>query len=367
MSFEALAWCNDLLDADPEDGVDLSASAANVLRIICEDAWKDREHESLIKAETLERRTRLKWDAIAAALKKLEAMGLVFVSRRRASDGTRRPNTYVVLMNEKARTHASALGWSGDACSEKRTGGEVGGPIHSDISGVDQSVKTPLATPDLPENQSVNIGVAPYIPLNDSLTPPVTGARGAREEGQELSRTSRAEDRTNAADAQRLERWTAFAKIWPWRPNELQGEVRAVFLSLPVEDQRQALDGAPRYWAEAHANGVRNPWQARRWLLGEGWKSLKARSVESAAALGGARFKVMFGTAQFWRWLEYHHAVGDVALKWRDRRDGSLSSEGRENAIRMPLLFDLRGGKGFWRDTEWPPPTTARQGPKAAE
>ncbi|WP_198162250.1 hypothetical protein, partial [Methylosinus sp. R-45379] len=120
-----------------------------------------------------------------------------------------------------------------------------------------------------------------------------------------------------------------------------------------------ALDGAPRYWAEAHANGVRNPWQAKRWLLGEGWKSLKARSVESAAALGGATFFVAFGTAQFWRWLEYHKAARDVRLYWRDRRDGGYAREGDANAVEMPLLIDGRGGKGFSRNSEWPPPLPA--------
>lgn len=356
MSFEALAWCNELLDAEPEDGVDLSASAANVLRILCEDAWKDRDYESFIKAETLERRTRLKWDAVSAALKKLEAIGLVFVVRRRASDGTRRSNTYVVLMNDRARTHAIALGWSGDACSEERTADEAGEASHSDISGVDQSVKTPPATPDLPENQSVNIGVAPYISRIESLKTPLKRAQGARERGEGFSeKAGRPSGRENERDVARIARWGAFSKAWPWDATEFPEHARRLFMQLSDDEQLAAIDGGPRYIADCKAR-TRKIAHAKNWIDGKGWLALKARSVESAAALGGGQFFAIFGTPQFWRWLEYHAAVRERPLKWRSKRDGAATSEGKPDAVLMPMLFERGGRKGFWCDSEWPPP-----------
>lgn len=368
MSIEALAWCNELLDVDGDDGVDLSASAANVLRILCEDAWKDRDYESYIKSETLERRTRLRWDAVAAALKKLEAIGLVFVVRRRAADGTRRSNTYVVLMNDRARTHASALGWSGEACSEKRTAEEAGCAIHSDISGVDQSVKTPPATPDLPENHSGNIGVAPYISRIDSRIYPSKRAQSARE--REVNgfseKAERSSGRENERDVARIARWEVFSKAWPWDTTEFPEHARRLFMQLSDDEQAAAIDGGPRYIADCKAR-IRKIAHAKTWIDGKGWLALKARSVESAAALGGGQFFAALGTAQFWRWLEYHAAARDVPMKWRSKRDGSVTFEGAQEAALMPMLFERNGRKGFWRKSEWPPSTAAvaaREGPE---
>ncbi|WP_428991108.1 hypothetical protein [Methylocapsa aurea] len=159
--------------------------------------------------------------------------------------------------------------------------------------------------------------------------------------------------RGGGADA-RIARWNAFHKVWPWDATELPEHARRLFMHLSDDEQVAAIDGGPRYIADCKVR-TRKIAHAKTWLDGKGWQALKARSVESAAALGGGQFFAALGTAQFWRWLEYYAVTPERSMKWRSKRDGSATFEGAPDAVRMPMLFDHGGRRGFWCKSEWPP------------
>jgi hypothetical protein len=129
-------------------------------------------------------------------------------------------------------------------------------------------------------------------------------------------------------------------------------------MRLGDDEQAAAVEGGPRYIADRRSRHKFIA-HAKTWLRGKGWQALKARSVESAAALGGGQFFAALGTAQFFRWIEYYAIVGGRPMKWRSKRDGAATFEGAPDGALMPMLFERAGRKGFWCDSEWPPPLTA--------
>ncbi|WP_018265536.1 helix-turn-helix domain-containing protein [Methylosinus sp. LW4] len=370
MSIKATSWAWELDDRR------LKPTLFLVLLAICDAAHEDRNFECVLKHSTIAAKAKISDDSVARQIAQLRAYGYLHVVKHRGEDGKQLTNRYIVLMTDAARRHAYSLGWDGaiDAVeerSEERTDAGADMASRPAICGSDRPANQGEPTRKFDEADPHCCGsvIDDFNESNDSPSkaPEAFGERGASRDFEKRTAEGAPASRGGGAEA-RIARWDVFAKAWPWDALEGVEFARQKFMQLTDDEQIGAVEGGPRYIAECKARG-RMIAHAKTYLAGKSWQSRKARSVESAAALGGAGFNVMFGTAQFWRWLDYHQAVRDVRLSWRDRRDGSASAQGRENAVLMPMLFELRGGKGFWRQSEWPPPIAggaARAGPEGA-
>ncbi len=364
MSIKAVCWALDLQDER------LKPSAALVLVAICDAAYEDKNWECALKHTTIARKAKMSEDSVSKQIAHLRSIGYLHVVKHRGEDGKQLTNRYVVLIDEAARRHAFALGWDGAIRSEERT---------EELRGESEPTRKPdAADPQFagradPQNEDeptrkfdpadphcCGSVINDFNEFNDS---PSKSPDDAREGGASRNLENRTGEPVEAARAlrragadARIARWEAFRKAWPWDGGEMPDHARRVFMQLGDDEQAEAVEGGPRYIADRRTRGKMIA-HAKTWLDGKGWQALKARSVESAAALGGAGFFVAVGTAQFWRWLDYHRGARDVRLAWRDTRDGSISAEGRQNAELMPMLFEIGGRKGFWRKSEWPPAT----------
>lgn len=356
MSIKAVCWALDLQDER------LKPPAALVLVAICDAAYEDKNWECALKHTTIAHKAKMSEDSVSRQIAHLKSIGYLHVVKHRGEDGKQLTNRYVVLIDEAARRHAFALGWDGAVRSEDRTEDMGERESRPAICGSDRPANQgePTRKFDAADPHCCGSVINDFNESNrfPPSTPPSEAREGDASRDLE-NRTGEAAEADRAsrragADA-RIARWDAFRKAWPWDVGEMPDLARRLFMQLSDGEQMEAVDGGPRYIADRRSRQKMIA-HARTWLDGKGWQALKARSVESAAALGGAGFFVMLGTAQFWRWLEYHHAARDVRLAWRDTRDGSASAEGRQNAALMPMLFETGGRKGFWRKSEWPPP-----------
>jgi hypothetical protein len=366
MSLKAMSWAFALEDTR------LTPPCVAVLLAICDAAHEDEHFECRVSQKTLSKKSKVSEDSISRRVADLSAFGYLHVVKRRGPDGCRLSNCYIVLVDDGAKLHAKAQGWSDpkepDTEYQNRASHARGENADGESSAdhpADCGMDHPAgATKPTRRNDKTNphcCGMA-YKDLtskNGVRTSSSDGAgssNGEEEHSDDDLKTREPATESQSRDIARLERWNRFFAVWPWRETELPGKAKSAFLTLCDVDQIAALDGAPQYWAAARASGLNHPAQAHNWLKDEGWKSLKARTQKSAAALGGAGFFVIFGTAQFWRWVEYHQAARDKPLKWVRRGDGSLTHAKDPNAIRCPLLFKTKAGFGFYRDSEWPPP-----------
>lgn len=184
---------------------------------------------------------------------------------------------------------------------------------------------------------------------NHQLTNPPTPQGGREGEGASRSGEEglrRSGHRTQAkADAARVERWERFERLWPWDATELPGMARAVFMRLSDDEQDRAIEAAPLYAAacKTRQTSARNHGMAhaKKWLAEEGWKVVKARTVESAAAKGGLPFTVKQGSQQAAAWAAYEAAV--------------------YGAPRLKFFPSKTLGMVCQRPTEWPPPLPQRE------
>lgn len=357
MSLAAMSWA---LDRE-----DISTAAKMALAVIGESANMHRSHVCDYHDQaTLARRASMSVDTFQKRIKELAAKDYLFVVSRRAIDGTKTKNYYVVLIDDAARAHAAAHGWSphfptdadGDdeGCSEDRTDGEIA-PIHAADCGMDEGHPCRKSTETIPHCSGMANKEGPGIYQEYPPTPQGGRGDGVASLGSAGELAGRRARRSEPEiDAARLERWDEFRRRWPWDASELVGETRAVFLRLSDDDQRAALDGAPKYVAACRERETRarnhGIVHAKRWLLGEGWAALKARSVGSAAALAGRPFTVRQGSPQAAAWARYETALhGAPRLKF----------------------FDSKAGPICMRPSEWPPPlgdgAAAPEGAASAE
>jgi hypothetical protein len=345
----------------------LSPAGKLALIVIAESANIHRNHVCDYHDQaTLADRASMSVDTLQKRIKDLVELDLLFVVKRRASDGSVFKNYYVVLIDDDARRHAAANGWiprtnRGEAetasdRSEERTDDAVADGHHAANCGLDhaanQSQPCRKSEVAMPHCSGMAYKEGPELDRKVPESPPTP-----QEPGQLSPRegdASRSENRMTAQDRdrQRLERWDRFRRLWPWDASELIGEARAVFLALSDEDQLAAIDGAPRYVAaccdrqtRARNHGIAH---AKRWLSGEGWAALKARSVESAASIAGRPFTIRKGSPQAAAWAHYETVV--------------------YGAPRLKFFHSKALGEICTRPTEWPPSAkgvsdAARDGP----
>ncbi|MGJ0505623.1 MAG: helix-turn-helix domain-containing protein [Methylocystis sp.] len=348
MSFSALNWACSIRDPS------VSAGARHVLLTLAQFA---DEHQTCYPSHAaLAAITNLSPDTVQRRIKDLIEHGLVFVVKRKNNDGRRLTNYYVLLVDAAARAHALAHGMAEDgsereAEDDQPAGRGIDQPAgcgmdHAAGCGMDHAAGETDPCRRVHETMPQLCGIEPSN--NHQITLPPTPHRG---EGGGASR------KLSDDDQARLDRWQAFRKVWPWDAAELVAEARAVFLRLSTVEQQAAIDAAPRYVAacreretRARNHGIAH---AKRWLSGEGWAALKARSAESAASLAGRPFAVRQGSPQAAAWAQYEAAVnGAPRLKFF-----------HSNALGMICM----------RPTEWPPspkltgvggPESARDGPE---
>jgi hypothetical protein len=359
MSFAALNWACSIRDAD------VSAGARHVLLTLAQFA--DEAATCYPSHATLAAITNLSEDTIQRRIRDLVEHRLVFVVKRKNNDGRRLTNYYVLLVDEEARAHALAHGWAADSArqnrSEDRTqdGGDEGGAEGVQPAGCGleiEGVQPAGETEPCRRVHETNPQLCGIEPSNNHQgtnppTPQGEGEGGASRSGQgngegngEAGGSGRPAERTQAAlDAARLARWTEFESLWPWDATELPGQARAVFMRLSDDEQRRAIEAAPLYAAacKTRATTARNHGMAhaRRWLGEEGWKVVKARTVESAAAKGGLPFPVKQGSEQAAAWARYEESV--------------------YGAARLKYFPSKAHGMVCVRPTEWPPPLPRRE------
>jgi hypothetical protein len=354
MSFAALNWACSIRDAD------VSAGARHVLLTLAQFA--DEAATCYPSHATLAAITNLSEDTIQRRIRDLVDHRLVFVVKRKNNDGRRLTNYYVLLNDEEARAHALAHGWEPDSArqnrSEDRTqdGGDEAAAegvqpagCGLEIEGVQPAGETEPCR-RVHETNPQLCGIEPSNNHQGTNPPTPQGGRegGASQSGEEGALRDggqRSEDRsalrTQAAlDAARLARWDEFERLWPWDATELPGQARAVFMRLSDDEQRLAIDAAPQYAAACKTRETRarnhGMAHARRWLTEEGWKVVKARTLDSAASKGGLPFTVRQGSEQAAAWARYEEAV--------------------YGAPRLRYIPSKALGMVCTRPTEWPPP-----------
>lgn len=353
MSINAVAW------ALGQSG--LSPSGKLTLVVIAESANMHRNHVcDYLNQATIAERASLSVDTLQRRVKELVDLDLLYIVKRRANDGSVAKNYYVVLFDDAARQHAAANGWAphgetagcgGEAdCSEERTEEKGAHASHAADCGMGHAAnetepcrKSNGAMPQLCGTAiQGRTGIDRNLP--DSPPPSPDQGLGERMGGGGASRSENG-TRVQNVDATRLERWASFQHIWPWAEDEFPADARSEFLQLSDKDQEAAIAAVPGYIAacrkrvtKALNHGIPH---AKKWLRGENWTIAKARSVESAASLGGAPFTVREGSPQAAAWARYETAMyGAPRLKFIPSRLGRICT----------------------RPTEWPPSLKAGEG-----
>jgi hypothetical protein len=332
MSFAALNWACAIRDPN------VSAGARHVLLAMAQFA--DEAQTCYPSHAYLAAVTNLSEDTIQRRVRDLVELGLLYVVKRKNNDGRRLTNYYVLLVDERAKAHAIAHGWSPATARDGAQDGLAEDAESETVQpagcGLDQAAGETEPCRRGNETMPQLCGIEPSN--NHQGTYPPTPQRG---EGGGSAARKLSDD-----DEARLERWEAFRKLWPWDVTELVAEARGVFLRLSVVEQGAAIDAAPGYIAgcrerktTARNHGIAH---AVKWLKGEGWLAAKARSVESAASLAGQPFMVRQGSPQAAAWAQYETAV--------------------YGAPRLKFIPSKAYGMACMRPTEWPPRREAAEG-----
>jgi pyocin large subunit-like protein len=139
MSFTALNWACSIRDAN------VCAGARHVLLTLAQ--YADEDETCFPSLATLAAITNLSEDTVQRRIKNLVEHELIFVVRRKHTDGRRLTNYYCLLVDERARRHAMANGWSpasanaedAEKRSEDRTEEAADDALHTASCGVDHT------------------------------------------------------------------------------------------------------------------------------------------------------------------------------------------------------------------------------------
>jgi hypothetical protein len=295
MSLKAITWAFELDDAR------LTPVAKLVLLAIADAAREEKDFECDVRHETLARKAHVSSDTTQRRVKDLCALGYLYVMKRRGDDGCKISNRYIVLLNERARLHASANGWDGEiGAVESDDETETTDRSAERTNEMDSHASKPQAAawsrPQGERNQAAGetepsrTAAATEQTLTVFNNTPPTPLRGEGEgEQASLSGTTNGEAEANRRrcgrgdadeDGARLARWEKFRREWPWDTTELPEKARRAFMALSNGEQIAAVACGPRY-IEDCVRRDRKIAHAKTWLAGKGWQSWEAERAKS--------------------------------------------------------------------------------------
>ncbi|MBM3578788.1 MAG: helix-turn-helix domain-containing protein [Alphaproteobacteria bacterium] len=362
MSFSALNWACSIRDAS------VCAGARHVLLTLAQ--YADEDETCFPSLATLAAITNLSEDTVQRRIKNLVEHELIFVVRRKHTDGRRLTNYYCLLVDERARRHAIANGWApadtAETRSEDRTEDVSDEPIHTATCGVDQTAGETKPHRRGNETTPHSCGVEPLT--NHQITNPPTPQRGEGEgEKTSLSETTNVDGSASLRrcgsgevdeDGARLVRWEKFRRTWPWDATEKPEEARRRFMELENGEQLAAVASAPRY-IEACVQRERKISHAKTWLSGKGWQVFDAPSQSASARVEAERQRLAEAKAKTHE-IQRQKYGGIIVRKGTPQAAAWARHDGE------PLKFRRVGA---WDDSivkpsEWPPSASHGEAPR---
>lgn len=328
MSFAALKWVDSIET--------LSPSAKVVLFSLAQ--YASEKGESWPSQEVIARKTCQSIDSVQRRLKEMVQGGYLHLVKRKSDCGTQITNLYILLMDDETRAYAARCGWRGAEAGENG--------VENGVENGDEEAESRAA--DCGPEEASRAAQRPQPGRTAPVAgPQLCGTNISNNLSKNLSPLPPNGGEREGAAAPRFVHWDEFRRVWPFDPTELPGQAAAEFASLTDGERALAVARAPLYIAHCKTHG-RKIAHARTWLSGRGWEAFAARSVESAAAKGGAGFVVEPGTPQAAAWTRYLEAAGERPLKF------------------IPTKY-AKSGRGAWRPSEWPPAAgvSSRDGPHA--
>jgi|GEM_PF-4195245 len=367
MSFSALNWACAIRDAN------VCAGARHVLLTLAQ--YADEHQTCFPSLATLAAITNLSEDTVQRRLKNLVEHELIFVVRRKHTDGRRLTNYYCLLVDEASRRHAMANGWTPSALaesqSEERMENDENAVHHTASCGVDQTAGETKPHRRGNETTPQLCGVEPLT--NHQITnPPLPPLRGEGE-GVEasLSETTNGDGEASRRrcgsvepdeDGARLARWEKFRGAWPWDATEKPEEARRRFMELANGEQLAAVASAARY-IDACVQRDRKISHAKTWLSGKGWQVFDAPAQSASARVDAERQRIAEAKAKTHE-LQRQKYGGVVVRKGTPQAAAWARYDGE--ALKFHRV-------GAWEDSvvkpsEWPPSAAqhgegARDGP----